>query len=69
MALTQTSIPRQAHGRFIEQRSCINAACIHGGFPVAIWSGPAVHTASNCSAHHQGAGRGSFDADEVRVPV
>ena len=41
---------------------------IHGGFPPAVWSRPAIHTASNCSACHQGAGRGSFDEDEVRVP-
>ncbi|MDD2811231.1 cytochrome C [Rhodoferax sp.] len=40
---------------------------IHGGIPVAVWSRPAVHATSNCSACHQGAGGGSFGEDEVRI--
>ena len=32
------------------------------------WSSPAVRSASNCSACHPGAERGSFDEHSIRVP-
>jgi len=34
----------------------------------AAWTRPAVKSAANCSACHQGAEKGNFSDDEVRIP-
>lgn len=39
-----------------------------GELPAHVWARPSVHSPSNCAACHQGAERGRFDEDEVRIP-
>jgi hypothetical protein len=40
----------------------------HREVPAAVWQRPEVKSAANCGACHQGAGRGDFDDDTVRLP-
>ena len=40
----------------------------HREVPKAAWSRPAVKSASNCGACHQGAAEGDYDEDRVRIP-
>jgi len=40
----------------------------HREVPKAAWSRPAIKSASNCGACHQGAAEGDYDEDSVRIP-
>ena len=40
----------------------------HREVPQAAWSRPAIKSAANCGACHQGAAQGNYDEDSVHIP-